>query len=72
MAEDGRYAEVSGKVLAVIEEVSPLVEAISIDEAFVNATGSCRGADPWRMERGGFAIEDLAAEVRALRTATAA
>src|SRR5688572_2925400 len=61
----GRYAEVSGKVFAVLEEVSPLIEGLSIDEAFVDATGCCRGADPWRMERGRFAIESLAAEVQA-------
>jgi len=67
----GRYAEISGRVFKALEEVSPLVEGLSIDEAFVDATGCCRGADPWRMEGGRFAIEDLAADVQArIETAT--
>ncbi|MEW6326800.1 MAG: DNA polymerase IV [Thermodesulfobacteriota bacterium] len=37
-----RYQEVSQKVMAVLEAVSPLVEQVSIDEAFVDLTGTER------------------------------
>ena len=67
----GRYAEVSGRVFAVLEEVSPLVEGLSIDEAFVDATGSCRGEDPWRTDGDRCAAESLAAEIqKRIETAT--
>ncbi len=35
-----RYKEISRKVMAVLSEVSPLVERVSIDEAFVDLTGT--------------------------------
>ena len=34
-----RYQEVSREILAILEEFSPLVEPVSIDEAFLDATG---------------------------------
>lgn len=37
-----RYQEVSQKVMAILEAVSPLVEQVSIDEAFVDLTGTER------------------------------
>ena len=35
-----RYGEMSGVVMACLEEFSPLVEQVSIDEAFVDLTGT--------------------------------
>jgi DNA polymerase-4 len=37
-----RYREVSHKVFAILEEFTPLVEPLSIDEAFLDVTGSLR------------------------------
>lgn len=34
-----RYAEMSGKIMAIFRETSPLVEQLSIDEAFLDLTG---------------------------------
>lgn len=36
-----RYTELSGKVMSILRSFSPLVEQVSIDEAFVDVTG-CR------------------------------
>ena len=41
-----RYAALSRRVMAVLEEYTPLVEQISIDEAFLDVTGSLRLAGP--------------------------
>ena len=35
----GRYAEMSAKIMKIFRETSPLVEQLSIDEAFVDLTG---------------------------------
>jgi DNA polymerase-4 len=35
-----RYAELSGRVMSVLAQFSPLVEQISIDEAFLDCTGT--------------------------------
>ena len=35
-----RYREVSGAVMAVLQEISPLVEQVSIDEAFMDLSGT--------------------------------
>jgi DNA polymerase-4 len=35
-----RYAEVSGQVFAIMERYTPLVEGLSLDEAFLDVTGS--------------------------------
>ena len=36
----GRYSELSGRFMAILGRFSPLVQALSVDEAFVDATGS--------------------------------
>lgn len=47
-----RYAEVAKQVRAVFEEVTPLVESISLDEAFLDITGSLKlFGDPWTIGR---------------------
>jgi DNA polymerase-4 len=57
-----RYAEISDRVFAVLEQVSPLVEPLSIDEAFVDLTGTDRLLGP--------AAEVAAALRRRVREAT--
>lgn len=42
------YAEASARVMAMLEEISPLVEPLSIDEAFVDLTGTERLLGPAR------------------------
>jgi len=37
-----RYREMSDKVFGILERVTPVVEPVSIDEAFLDATGSVR------------------------------
>ena len=41
-----RYAELSGRFRAILLDQSPLVEPLSIDEAFIDATGSQRLLGP--------------------------
>jgi len=41
-----RYSEISGRVFAILETLSPLVEPLSIDEAFVELTGTERLLGP--------------------------
>ncbi|MHC4251638.1 MAG: DNA polymerase IV [Planctomycetota bacterium] len=41
-ARHGRYAEVSREVFKVLERYTPLVEPVSIDEAYLDVTGSGR------------------------------
>ena len=40
------YADVSSQVFAMLEEISPLVEPLSCDEAFVDLTGTERLLGP--------------------------
>jgi DNA polymerase IV len=42
----GRYREVSGRMFSILEQASPLVEPLSIDEAFVDLTGTQRLLGP--------------------------
>ncbi len=51
----GRYREVSAQIMSILREFSPLVEPISIDEAYVDVTG-CR-----RLFGG---VEDMAFRVK--------
>ena len=37
-----RYAEISGQIFAICEDYTPLIEPLSIDEAFLDVTGSRR------------------------------
>ncbi len=43
-----RYREVSGIVMGILNETSPSVQAISIDEAFLDMTGTQRLLGPYR------------------------
>lgn len=42
----GKYARVSGEVMAILSEYSPLMEPISVDEAFLDVTGTDRLLGP--------------------------
>lgn len=50
-----RYREVSGQIMSILREFSPLVEPISIDEAYVDITGC------WRLFGG---VEEIARRIK--------
>src|SRR4051794_35689154 len=42
----GRYREMSDQVFAIFERFTPLIQPLSIDEAFLDVTGSLRALGP--------------------------
>jgi DNA polymerase-4 len=59
----GRYADVSRQVFKLFEEVTPLVEPVSIDEAFLDVTG-CRPSRPSALEQRVAIARDLQRKVK--------
>jgi len=42
----GRYAEISGQLHAILSDITPMVEPIGLDEAFLNVAGAIRMYGP--------------------------
>lgn len=54
--DHAHYGEVSGEVMAILRDVTPLVEPLSLDEAFLDVRGALHGHDR---------APQIAAEIRA-------
>jgi len=47
-----KYGRVSAEIMAILDTFSPLVEAVSVDEAFVDLTGTMACTQPLEAVRG--------------------
>ncbi len=62
--DHAHYAEVSERVMAIFRSFTPLVEPISLDEAFLDVTGTRRAAGARRTDHGATIARRIRDEVR--------